>query len=538
MSTADLASALSSHPPPSQAGAFQGDGLATSRAWRHREDLWSESHQTFDVLIIGGGIQGACIYRRLVGEGRRVLLVDRGDFGGGTSQSSAMLIWGGFLYLKDFDIGAVARLCAARDRLIEQRADHVEVQRFSYLFGARPHRKPWAVYAALRLYWLLALGRRSFPGRSGKLPGHSFLLNSSAVDCLSFEEARLRLSDAQFVLDWIHNPPHHDSGVALNYGEATEGSFDSRRGCWNVQLRDTLGKHAMQVSARCIVNTTGPWVDRVNARFQVESPWEHLLAKGVSITFPRPDDHRDVLVFDGEGEREGMSLVPWGPVSLWGSTEQIVTSPAEGSKATPMEVGFLLDSLNRHMRKPLGPQDIIALRSGVRPIVVRRGCTRGDPLSLSKRWRLWRDPHRPWISVYGGKLTTCQSVAAQTSGLLSAQLGSPALASPAYCAPLATPEPEMESFADMSVVSARWCVENLSCWTLEDYLRRRTNLAQWIPRGGLGNGDEHIPQLNRVARAFAWPGKSADDAILHYRRQVLREHDSALGARLIQGGVS
>jgi glycerol-3-phosphate dehydrogenase len=519
--------------------ASHGEGLSASRAWRDRQQVWSGKHAVFDVIIIGGGVQGACLYDKLVREGRRVLLVDRGDFGGGTSQASAMLIWGGFLYLKDFDIASVVCLSAARDRLLRQRAEQVEPQSVTFCFGEPSHRRPWTVHAALRLYWLLALGQRTMPHRLPRLPGHSFVRECSAKHCLGFEEGRLRLSDAQFVIHWIHagNIGGRDN-LAMNYCEAVDGSYDAGLDHWRVRLRDTLGRSAMEVSARWIVNAAGTGAERVDAQFQIESPWKHLLAKGVAITIARPEDHADVLVFDDEAKREGLSLVPWGPVSLWGSTEELVTSADNGWKAEPRDVTFLLDSLNSHLRVPLATRDVIALRSGVRAIVVPRGCTSGDPLKLSKRWRVCRDRHRPWIIIFGGKLTACQSVAARTSALLSAGLGPPRFVQSGGVDDTPADEPEMTVFAGVSVASPRWCVENQWCWTLEDYLRRRTNLAQWIPRGGLGTGDEHAEQLAEFARAFALPAVSPCGVLAEYRERIAREHDCVLGLRSTPGGVS
>jgi glycerol-3-phosphate dehydrogenase len=347
------------------------------------------------------------------------------------------------------------------------------------------------------------------------------------MECLSFEEGHLRLSDAQFVLDWIESaqgPGCH--GIALNYCEAMEGRFDVQSGLWKLELLDTLGGGRTGIAARWIVNAAGVWVDHVNSHFRVESPLRHLLAKGASITFARPKDHSDVLVFDDVGEREGMSLVPWGPVSLWGSTEQLIRSPDDGWQVMSADVEFLLDSLNRHMVKALRSEDVVALRCGVRPIVVRRGQTTGDPLSLSKRWCLWRDPHRPWISIYGGKLTACQSIARRTSELLRVDLGPPVPRDNGW--PGCDHEPEMDWLAGLHVPSARWCVEHRMCWTLEDYLRRRTNIAQWVPRGGLGKEGEHVPQLADVAQSFAWTGISAADLVQNYERRIAREHDRVL----------
>src|SRR6185295_15363137 len=95
----------------------------------------------FDVLIIGGGVSGACLFHHLSTAGYRVLLIDKGDFASATSQSSAMMIWGGLLYLKHLRLGTVWRLCGSRNRLLEEKSAWVKPQAFRYLISRdRPGR--------------------------------------------------------------------------------------------------------------------------------------------------------------------------------------------------------------------------------------------------------------------------------------------------------------------------------------------------------------------------------------------------------------
>src|SRR5687768_17661077 len=134
-------------------------------AWQRRDGFWRDPLPVFDVAVIGGGVQGACIYHHLAAAGYRVLLVDRGDFGGGTSQASAMLIWGGLLYLRDGDVREVLRLSAARDEMLRAWPQWAEAHTFRYVLGRRRHRPRALVQAALWAYWMLGGCRRRPPGR-------------------------------------------------------------------------------------------------------------------------------------------------------------------------------------------------------------------------------------------------------------------------------------------------------------------------------------------------------------------------------------
>ncbi len=510
------------------------------RDWRHR--FWKTVHEPFDVVVVGGGVQGACLYARLAREGRRVLLIDRKDFGGGTSQASAMLVWGGLLYLKNAEFIEVMRMCASRDRLLRQHPELTEPHYLSYVFGRPLHSQPWFIHAGLWVYWLLGGGRRAVPRGGREFPEQAFLSDDSAIRRLRFEEGHLRVSDAQFVLDWIGRA---EGGVASNYCSLEGGAFDPQLRRWRLQLRDTLGENQTEIAAKWVVNAAGVWTDRVNAGFGMESPWQHLLAKGVSFSFPRHDGHHDTLVFDGAAGDQGMSLVPWGPVSLWGSTETITRSPDEGWQVEPEDLQFLLTHLNAKMATALEPRQITSLRCGVRPLAVPRGTTAGNPLELSKRWCIHRDPQRPWISIYGGKITACLGVAARVAGMLGDALGKQQLDNSIHSigwhgqVPLPvgpTPlhvEAELSHFPGLEqpVPSAEWSRDHQSCCTLEDYLRRRTNIAQWVPRGGLGRRGEHRGELLRLAGELCEDAATAAAMMDEYESTIVRTHDAILGTQ-------
>jgi glycerol-3-phosphate dehydrogenase len=104
---------------------------------RTRGDLWGEAGEThFDVAIVGAGINGACLYHELCGRGYKVLLLDKGNFACGTSQSSAMMVWGGLLYLRNFDFKAVIDFSLSRDRMIESLNGRIRSQVFRYIPAA------------------------------------------------------------------------------------------------------------------------------------------------------------------------------------------------------------------------------------------------------------------------------------------------------------------------------------------------------------------------------------------------------------------
>ncbi len=494
-------------------------------------------HTVYDVAIIGGGINGACLYHHLCARGYSVLLLDKGDFGGGTSQASAMMIWGGLLYLRNWDVRTVLRLCASRDRMIRELGEWVEPRRFRYLPLKSGGRSKTLVRGALYLYWLLGGCSRSLPRRQNDFEEQAFLKREQFAASLTYEEACVAPSDARFVLSWLlaHRGPQQ---VALNHCALEGGVHDRGDRRWTLEVKDSLTHTEHRVHARWVVNAAGVWTDAVNQRFGIETPCKHLLSKGAWIGIKRHPNHHDPLLFDTTNNGDSMSLIPWGPIALWGPTETIVEAPEGGFATQPDDIRFLLDELNRHLRQALTPADVVSLRCGVRPLVVERSFQHnGHSLDLSRRHRICRDRDRPWISVFGGKLTNCVGLANEVARLISAVCAPTRVSPPGHeCRqrwPIAAEDPERTMYPTLAerFPSARWCAEHEMCRRLEDYLRRRTNIAQWVPRGGLGAQGEHRAQLAEIAQAFSQYGDdSARAQVAAYEGKIQAHYDDVLAA--------
>src|ERR1700730_14101847 len=144
---------------------------------RRKTQLEGLKGTRFDVLILGGGVSGTCLYHHLCAEGYRVLLLEKGDFGSATSQSSAMMVWGGLLYLKHFRFHTVWRLCGARDRLVREKSGWVKPQLFRYLTTNNGYRGRLLTHAALYFYWALGRFQGVRPRHDGRFAEMAFLRN-------------------------------------------------------------------------------------------------------------------------------------------------------------------------------------------------------------------------------------------------------------------------------------------------------------------------------------------------------------------------
>ena len=363
--------------------------------------------QAFDVVVIGGGINGAAVCHDLTRAGYRVLLVEQGDFGGGTSQASTMLIWGGLLYLKDSEFATVRALTRDRDRLVAERPGSVRARELLYV-PTPGSRSRALVQGALYVYWLMGQTSRLLPRRLGAFAEQT-LLRQRDAPAYAFEEAALVASDARFVLEWILEAERMGAATH-NYArvETVEGAGTAG---WRVGLGDARTGATSEVSARLVVNAAGCWTDAVNACAGVATPFRHAFSRGVSLAVARDPRHKRHLVFDNGIDGNAMTFAPWGPVALWGSTDTLHPRFDDARRASAHDVELLLHELNRHLRTPVGHDDIVSLRTGVRPVPMPHDA----PLpagtgGLTRHHRLHLDARRPWVSVYGGKLSGCRWV--------------------------------------------------------------------------------------------------------------------------------
>ena len=470
-----------------------------------------------DAVIIGAGVNGAAIGRALSIAGYRVRLVDQADIGAGTSQASTMMVWGGLLYLRQADIRAVLDLSRDRDRLISTRPDLVRPQSILYVPGIEE--SSVAIRVALEAYWALAAGRRSRPHHLTQFP-EQVLFATPQPRAYTFEEATILESDARFVLALVQDAER--CGARVQTYTRLDSISSHRDRTWRLGLTDVLNGQTSEIEARCVINAAGGWTDAVNARAGIRSPWRHTFSRGVSITVPRDAVHTRHIVV-GSRIGEALTLAPWGPVALWASTDTVHADLAEARRSDSSDIEALLEEYNRHFHPRRTMSDVISRRVGVRALPVKSdsaGPSAGVP---SRHHRIHADPARGWISIYGGKISGCLGLAAEVQTQVERCM-------PRVARPITPRSGERSAglaettiFPGMAgpVVTTRWAIEHEHCRTLDDYLRRRTNIAQWIPCGGFGRHGEHTGTINAIALELCRGNHArASEALLRYRQSL------------------
>ncbi|PIE20027.1 MAG: FAD-dependent oxidoreductase [Proteobacteria bacterium] len=369
--------------------------------------------QEFDVLIIGGGINGAVSASSLTSRGAKVALIDRGDFGGYTSQESSNLVWGGIKYLEGYEFGLVWKLCKARNQLIKAYPSFIREIRFLATIP-KGFRKPrFMVFMGALLYWVFG---RFFTKRPRLFSNASLRKTEPRVDtakaqgAVEYSDAYLVDADSRFVFRFIREALDHGAKVA-NYVESLGGTWTGRH--WKVRAKDLMSGRELTIRAKVLVNAAGPFVDEHNKLTGIRTEHHHLFSKGIHLIVNRLTRGDRALAFFASDGRL-FFVAPLGARSAIGTTDTRVD--ALPPVVTAEDRGFVLDNINSllDLDEPLTEADIIAERCGVRPLVVseRRGDDGddGDWTSLSRKHAIDVDVRRHHLSVFGGKLTDCINV--------------------------------------------------------------------------------------------------------------------------------
>ena len=377
-----------------------------------RATLGQLTAQPADLLVIGGGINGAGIARDAAMRGLRTILVEQNDLGSGTSSRSSRLIHGGLRYLEQGEFGMV--LEANRERRTLQRIAPHLVWPLPFVFpvhrGDRISR--WRLAAGMMLYDVLALFRNVRPhrmlGKRRMLEAEPMLRDRGLLGGARYYDAQC--DDARLVIATARSAIHHGAMVA-NYLAVAALERTAGR-VVGAQLEDRLTGERGVVRASVVVNATGPWTDHVRRLEDAGAAPLVQPTKGVHVVVDRSRlDHRDAIAFTSPIDGRVMFVLPWGDLSYIGTTDTDTSEAPDDLSVTAHDIVYLLRSANsRFPSARLSVEDVRATWAGLRPLVVER-----DERSASSRSREHAIVHGSggMLTVAGGKLTTYRSLAAQ-----------------------------------------------------------------------------------------------------------------------------
>lgn len=368
-----------------------------------------------DVLVVGGGINGAAIARDAAGRGLRVVLCEKDDLGQHTSSASSKLIHGGLRYLEHYAFGLVRKALAEREVLLKSAPHIMRPLRFvmPHDSGQRP---AWMIRAGLVLY--------------DRLAPREFLPASESVDLIG--HAAGKPLKRRFARGFVYSDGWVDDArlVVLNALDASErgatilthtlcSAVERHPGHWSATLKHALGQ--TRVNARCLVNAAGPWAGRFLHGAAGAQGGALRLIKGSHIVVPRLFEHQYAYIFQHPDGRIVFAIPYEGAFTLIGTTDVDYRGDLDKVAISADETSYLCQLANRYFVRQIGPGDVVWSYSGVRALVEDAA---SSAAAATRDYRLEHDTHgAPLLSVLGGKLTTSRKLAEQAVDWIAPALG-------------------------------------------------------------------------------------------------------------------
>ncbi len=391
-----------------------------------------------DVLVVGGGINGAGIARDLAGRGLRVLLCEQDDLARHTSSSSTKLIHGGLRYLEYYEFNLVKKALAERELLLKS-APHI-MWPLRFVMPHDPSMRPvWMVRIGLFLYdhlakreWLPASGAvalRSHATGAALKPGYTrgFVYSDGWVD-----DARLVVLNA---LDAVAH------GATVLTQCRCESAQRTPQG-WQATLQPA-GAAPLQVQARALVNAAGPWTGEfLRERAGQTSARALRLVKGSHIVVKKLFDHDHAYIFQNPDKRIIFAIPYEGDFTLIGTTDVEIQGAPGSARVDADETAYLCAQASRYFTQPVLPADVVWSYAGVRPLLDDAS---GDASAVTRDYLLEFDAAAgaPLLSVWGGKITTFRKLAEEAADGLVQRLGEQR---PAWTAPALLPGGDLSAW--------------------------------------------------------------------------------------------
>lgn len=375
--------------------------------------------ETFDLLVVGGGITGAGIALDAASRGMKTALVEMQDFAAGTSSRSTKLVHGGLRYLKQFEIRMVAEV--GRERaIVYGNGPHVTTPEKMMLpiyrggtFGR------FSTSIGLRLYDFLAAVRRGerrrMLGKEETLRREPLLKRDGLLGSGYYVE--YRTDDARLTLEVIKKAAEQGA-TALNYVAAERFLYEGGR-LIGAEVRDRLTGETAEVRAAVVVNATGPWVDRLREMDGSRQGKQMKLTKGIHLVFDGERfPLRQAIYFDTPDKRM-IFAIPRDGKTYVGTTDTFYEGDPAAPAMTERDRDYLLAAVNGMFPQVrLGAADVESSWAGVRPLIYEEG---KNPSEISRKDEIWQSPSG-LVTIAGGKLTGYRKMAETVVDLAARKL--------------------------------------------------------------------------------------------------------------------
>ena len=361
------------------------------------------SHPVYDVVVVGGGINGVGVAVDAVGRGLSVFLCEKDDLASHTSSASSKLIHGGLRYLEHKEFRLVREALAEREILLAK-APHI-IRPLRFIMPHQPHLRPaWLIRTGLFFYDHL--------GKREKLAGSKHITFDAATSPLKaeitqgFEYSDCAVDDARLVV--LNAIQAREQGAHIATQTRCTSAY-RENGLWVIDLENTQGRYTVQ--AKALVNAAGPWVVQfIQQNLKQKSSYGLRLIQGSHIVVPKIYAGDKAFILQNDDHRIVFAIPYLDQYTLIGTTDHEYQGDLNKVTITQPEMDYLLDVYNDHFKHQLGPQDILYTYSGVRSLCDDES---DNPSAITRDYTLalLQEQDAPLLSVFGGKLTTYRKLA-------------------------------------------------------------------------------------------------------------------------------
>jgi glycerol-3-phosphate dehydrogenase len=372
--------------------------------------------QACDVLVVGGGINGAGIARDLAGRGYRVVLCEKDDLAQHTSSSSTKLVHGGLRYLEYYEFSLVRKALAEREVLLRS-APHI-IRPLRFVMPHDPGMRPvWMIRIGLFLYDHLARREVLPASRTVDLRQHPAGKPLKPMFTKGFVYSDGWVDDARLVVLNAMDAAAQGATVLTRWR-----CVDAKReaASWRVRLTGPGGE-VREYASRVLVNAAGPWAAQfLSDHAHVPAPKSLRLVKGSHIVVPRMFDHDHAYIFQNPDKRIIFAIPYERDFTLIGTTDVEHHGAVGEARIDASETAYLCEQASRYFARPVTPADVVWSYSGVRPLLDDES---GDPSAVTRDYLLELDTGQaPLLTVWGGKITTFRKLAEEAADLLAGPL--------------------------------------------------------------------------------------------------------------------
>lgn len=358
----------------------------------------------YDIIIIGGGINGCSTARELSLRGFKVALIEKNDLGSATSSASSKLAHGGLRYLEQGNLSLVFEACNERDRLLKNAPHLVKPLPFLIPIYKGGTYKRWILKLGLWLYDALSIFKTTHAHRyldkNEALKIEPSLNKENLLGAFEYWDAQL--DDARLCIECAKEA--RDNGADIYTYTSVEKIISHRKKVTEIEVKDHFSQKTSTLKATLYINTTGPFTDELLKLKQKKAKKTLSLSKGVHIIVNRRP-HSHALLLTTKPDKRVFFIIPFHTKTLIGTTDTFYKENPNTVTETEEDIEYLLQNASLYLETPLKKEEILSIFSGLRPLI------KSNKKTASKATREHKIiKERNFITLIGGKYTTFRAL--------------------------------------------------------------------------------------------------------------------------------